>query len=77
MLNQQLLKILSVVLKINVESITPDTSTENTASWDSAAHLELILDIEETFGVRFRSDDIPELTSVRALQQALERHGIN
>jgi acyl carrier protein len=37
----------------------------------------LILDIEETFGVRFRSDDIPELTSVRALQQALERHGIN
>jgi acyl carrier protein len=66
---------MSRVLKLNPGSITPETSQENTEAWDSLAHLNLILEIEAAFGVRFSSEEIPLLTSVARLQEALERHG--
>lgn len=36
-------------------------STENTESWDSLNHLNLILAMEEEFGVDIPPDDFPEL----------------
>jgi acyl carrier protein len=76
MLNQRLSETISSVLKVSVESITPDTSQQNTAAWDSMAHLQLVLRLEDAFGVRFRSDEIPALTSVGLIRDALERQGV-
>jgi acyl carrier protein len=77
MLNQRLSETISSVLKVSVESITPDTSQQNTAAWDSMAHLQLVLRLEDAFGVRFRSDEIPVLTSVGLIRDALERQGVS
>jgi acyl carrier protein len=77
MLNQRLAETIGSVLKVNVESITPDTSQQNTPAWDSMAHLQLVLRAEDAFGVRFRSDEIPALTSVRLIWDALERQGVS
>jgi acyl carrier protein len=77
MLNQRLSETISSVLKVSVESITPDTSQQNTAAWDSMAHLQLVLRLEDAFGVRFRTDEIPVLTSVGLIRDALERQGVS
>jgi acyl carrier protein len=75
MLDRRLVEAMNRALKLNPGSITPETSQENTEAWDSLAHLNLILEIEAAFGVRFSSEEIPLLTSVARLQEALERHG--
>ena len=75
MLDRRLVEAMNRTLKLNPGSITAETSQENTEAWDSLAHLNLILEIEATFGVRFSSEEIPLLTSAARLQEALERHG--
>ena len=74
MLDKRLLDALSRVFNIDPAAITPDTSQENTPTWDSIAQLNLVFEIEDTFGVRLSSEEIPQATSVARLQEILRRH---
>ena len=42
-------------------------------TWDSFAHINLMLGIEGEFGVEFESDEIGSLMSVGAILEALRR----
>jgi acyl carrier protein len=74
-MNKILVESVSSILNIESEAVTLDTSQENTPSWDSLAHLRLILEIEQNLGIRFQSQDIPKLTSVANLSKALSDFG--
>ena len=77
MIHANLAEAVSRILRVPAEAVTSDLSQGNTTAWDSLRHLHLILHIEERCGVRFSSDEIPTLTSVGVIQEALERHGIH
>jgi acyl carrier protein len=62
-------------LEISREEVTPELSTESAETWDSFRHLQLILSIEEEYGVQFDPQKIPELTTVARVQEALEQKG--
>jgi len=47
--------------------ISAATVQDDVAGWDSVGHLNLMLMIEETFGVRLEIDDMQRLTSVGAI----------
>jgi acyl carrier protein len=55
------------------EQVTPETSADTVADWDSVGHLKLILDIEETFAVRFSAAELLKLNSAAGIQAALDR----
>ncbi len=76
MIHPTLAEVVNRILKVPVDTITPTLSQQNTSSWDSLRHLHLMLSIEERCGVRFSSDELPRLTSVGVIQEALERHGV-
>ena len=59
---------------LDLDSISDDDSVETIKTWDSVRHLNLILAIEERFGLTFEADEIPDLISVRAISDALDRH---
>ena len=48
---------------------------ESAETWDSFRHLQLILSIEDEYGVQFDPQKIPELTTVAKVQLALEEKG--
>ena len=73
--DKRLAEVVSRILKVTPDAVTLATSQENTTEWDSLAHLNLILEIESMFRVRFSSEEIPTLISVGLLHEALERHG--
>jgi len=52
----KLKQVIADVLQINVSSIDDDTSVDTVESWDSLAHLNLILAIEERFDISFSED---------------------
>jgi acyl carrier protein len=58
---------------LDVDSIAETDSVETIESWDSVRHLNLIMAVEERFGITFEADEIPELISVRAIAEAIER----
>ena len=72
MLDQRLVETVSRTFGIERNKVILETSSDNTAAWDSVGHLNLILEVEETFGVHFSSEEIPTLTSVERLQEVLK-----
>jgi acyl carrier protein len=41
--------------------------------WDSVAHLQLIVELEEEFGVTIDNDDVLLMTSYRNIRDVLQR----
>jgi len=40
-------------------------------AWDSVGHINLILELEDVFDIRFASEEIPTLNSAERLQAAI------
>lgn len=58
-------------LHLAPQQINFETSQSNTPQWDSLGHLRLILELEQNLGVRFRSQDIPTMTSVARIEEVV------
>jgi acyl carrier protein len=44
--------------------------------WDSVAHLQLVVALEDAFEVQLSPADVVDLNSYQAAQQILRRHGV-
>ena len=55
--------------------ILPSTTMADTEGWDSFAHINLILAIEDAFGIEFDADEIPQLVEVQNIVSALMARG--
>ena len=53
--------------------INLETTPLQLPRWTSLGHLQLVLELERSFGVTFEADDIAALASVAAIVEALER----
>jgi acyl carrier protein len=60
-------------LKLRGEEYRPDLRIGDVEQWDSVAHLDLMSEIEQEFGVRFDLDEITTLTSLPELLSRLEK----
>lgn len=64
MLDEAKLKsVIAAILEIDEKSIDQNTSMDNVESWDSIKHMDLILAIEEEFGVSVPDEEAADLTS--------------
>jgi acyl carrier protein len=60
-------------LKLPSEEFRSDLRIGDIEEWDSVAHLDLMSEIEQEFGVRFDLDEITTLTSLPELLNRLEK----
>lgn len=51
--------------------IVPDTSADDIEEWDSLSHVQLIVAVEQEFGVRFTSREILKWRNVGEMAEAL------
>lgn len=61
------------LFSIPPESITPESSPDTIEQWDSMQHLNLMLELEMTFGVKFTAKEQAEMLSIGAVAATLER----
>ena len=61
-------EIMSAVFEIPVESILDDSSTDNLENWDSLRHLNLIIALEEEFGISIPDDEVGNLVNYKLIQ---------
>ena len=73
--NSKLARIMAEEFHLDSEKISIDDSVDTIEGWDSLGHIELILAIEEAFDVKFSTELIRKLVSVKALQNALRKNG--
>jgi acyl carrier protein len=60
-------------LQITSRQFRPDLRMGDIDEWDSVAHLDLVSSIEQAFGVRFKAEDIVEITSLEELRARILR----
>lgn len=71
----RVIAIAAAVLKVPPASLSPQSSPDDVATWDSMHHLQIILALEESFGTKFSAQQIDQLQTVGALVEALEGQG--
>jgi acyl carrier protein len=72
MMTEDTLKdVMATVLEIAADSINDDTSMDTVEAWDSIKHMNLVLAIEEEFGVSIPDEDAANITSYPLIRLVL------
>jgi acyl carrier protein len=66
--NKKIRQVMSAVFEIPVESIADDASSDNIENWDSLRHLNLILALEEEFGVSIPDEEVGNLVNYKIIE---------
>ncbi len=69
----QVQAIASDIFGVPSSKITADSSPETIETWDSMQHLNLVLAIEEKFGLNLSPEEIEEMKSVGAVATLVEK----
>jgi len=64
-------EVMAQVLQVDARSIDEGTSTDSVERWDSLRHMQLILALEDEFGIQFPDEMIPDLLNYAALEAAV------
>jgi len=59
-------------LKCDASIIKIDTSASDIEQWDSLAHINIILEIEKEFNIRFALGELQDLKSINGLIKLVE-----
>jgi len=67
--------IVATTLKVPPDKITRETSDKDLPAWDSLAHVNLMMSLEQTFDLYLEVEDFPKLISISAILEYLREQG--
>ena len=70
---EQVRNIASDIFGVPATKITAESSPETIENWESMQHLNLVLAIEEKFGVQLDPEDIEEMQNIGAVAALVEK----
>lgn len=71
----RLRQVMSSVFGIDASQLHADASSTTIAEWDSVRHLQLMLAVEEEFGLQFEVDELVSLRSLESIEARLRENG--
>jgi acyl carrier protein len=64
---RQIVQVIADVLNLPLAQVTPELSPQDAEGWDSVQHLNLVLAIEQAFGIQLAPEEIEQMQSVGAI----------
>jgi acyl carrier protein len=64
---QAAIEVVAKALDLSADTLSPESSMENTPAWDSTTHMTICLALEQRFGKSMDLDTVYNATSVREL----------
>jgi acyl carrier protein len=68
--------VIAEVMGVPVETLTDEDTPSTIESWDSMAHLNLVLALQAEFGIELSSDEAAEMLSVGQIRRILLERGV-
>jgi len=65
-------RVFQKVFEDDALTVTESTTARDVENWDSLNHLELILSVEEEFGIKFSLGELQDMKNVGMLAQSIE-----
>lgn len=72
----KLKQVLADVFGVDAATVGEESSVDSIAAWDSLNHLNLVLALEEQFGVSFSEEQIVEMMNYPLVKAVLEEAGV-
>jgi acyl carrier protein len=69
-------EMVALVLGVPAGEVGEDTAPATTDTWTSLAHVQIVVAVEDVYGVTLSAAEIKGSTSVRELRRILEAKGI-
>jgi acyl carrier protein len=66
-LTEQVQSLLADALQVRPQEVTPELAFGDLPQWDSMGHMEVMMRLEEAFGIEITAETIAALTSVPAI----------
>ena len=70
-MDKKLKKIFSKIIGIKESSIKQSTSPKNTKKWDSLAHMNLIMALENELKIKFTDNEITEMLTFELVKEII------
>jgi acyl carrier protein len=67
---------MAAVLGIDEQSLTEESSPNTIPAWDSLNHLNVIMGMEQEFGIEFSADDAMSMLDVSCIRSLLRGYGV-
>jgi acyl carrier protein len=74
-MDKQLMKLMAELLRVPQNEITDTLTMNETDSWDSLKHMELVVTLEETFDVQLTADEIITMLDMKGITKVLTEKG--
>jgi acyl carrier protein len=74
-LRGRIITVVSHVFGLPREAVERGIGPEQVDGWDSEKHVQLVVALEDQFGVMFEAEEVPELTSLEQMEAIIARHG--
>lgn len=71
-MKDKVLVIISNIMNVPIKLLNEESSPDNVESWDSLKHLNLILAIEQDFGITLSDEEIIEMMNVQLILEILK-----
>jgi len=71
-IEKRLSEIMSEVFQVPIEKIDSESSQDNISNWDSLSHFDLIITIEEAWGITIPVEEIGSMTSMKIISLILK-----
>lgn len=66
-MEQKVIEIIARILGVDVEDVEMDTSIGDLPGWDSLHHLQIIVELQNEFNVKYSQEDLVELEDISDL----------
>ncbi len=70
-MKNRVIKVVSGIMDTPIEKLDEESSPDTVEKWDSIRHMNLILALEEEFGVCFSGEEIVEMLNVQIIIETL------
>lgn len=71
-MEERIKKVMGDVLDVEQSSLNEDSSPDNIENWDSVRHMNLILALEDEFGVQFDEEQITQMLNFQLIKLNLD-----
>ncbi len=66
--------VMSAVFEISTDEINDESSPDSIESWDSLKYINLIIALEEEFGIEFTDSEISEMINFSLIKEIIKSY---
>ena len=71
-LKKKVIEVISLIMDVNSEELNQNSTVDTISSWDSLNHMNLIIALEDEFGIKFSDEEIFSIDSISTILKILE-----